>query len=429
MGLLLRNACLFGREGRFNVVIEGDRITAVEPALDSEPPHGSHSLGAQPAYGSHGLDGGGVYGSAALRVLDLAGQTVLPAFVDAHTHLDKTLTADRIPNESCTLDEAVERYVEYFRTVSEEDIYERARRAARMAVANGTGAMRTHIVVNAVDGLRFIRPILALREELRGEIDVQVVAFPLYGEEERKIRWVTEEALCLGADVLGGCPSSEVDGRGFIDDMFALAEKYGIPLDFHVDETDDPRVLMLEYLAEKTIGEGWQGRVTAGHCCSLSYVPQETADRVIAKVKEADLNIVTLPSCNMFLIGDRIRLSGRGITRVNELRLAGVNVAYASDNVRDPFRPFGNADMLQEGLFTAQVIKKGYPRDLLEVLHMGTYAPARALQLPDYGLEPGDYADLVVLAAPDPVEAILSQVPKNYVIHRGKIVASKVGQY
>ncbi|MBE3580560.1 MAG: amidohydrolase family protein [Thermoanaerobacteraceae bacterium] len=395
--LLLKNAHLCGEDVGKDVAIQGERIVAVGPNLPTE----------------------------ARQVINVGGRTILPAFVDCHIHLDKAWTMDKITNESGTLEEAIDNFMHYFEQADEEDIYQRAMMAAERAVAYGTGALRTHTTVDSRQGLKALRPLLALRERLRGKLEIQVVIFPSFrGGDALHVKKLIIQALAAGADVLGGCPNLHPDGRTFIDEMFTLAREYSVPIDFHVDESDEPNADVLEYLAEKTLVEGMQGRVTASHCCSLAAVPQAVADRIIGKVRDAGLNVVTLPSCNMFLMGRRdpqpVR---RGVTRVNELLQAGVNVAYASDNVRDPFRPFGNGDMLEEALFTAQVIQKGYRKGILEVLEMGTYRAAKVMGLQEYGLAPGNYADIVVLEAPDAVEAVLSQARRTLVIHRGRIVA------
>ncbi len=396
VSLVLTNARLFDRPCRTaDLVIEGAFIVSRGPAD----------------------------GTAPERVVDLSDKVVLPAFVDAHTHLDKALTADLIPNETGTLQEAVQGYVEHFATVTEQDVYDRAARAIAMAISHGTGTLRSHVELICARGLAFIDPILQLRREVQDRITVQVVAAPFEHEDRPQMLRLLERALAAGADVVGGYPTQEADPRSLIDDMFTLAKAAGVPLDFHVDESDEPVVADLEYLADKTIAEGYQGKVTAGHCSSLALVPQDVADRVIRKVAEARLNVVTLPSCNLFLMGrSGAHPHTRGITRVRELRRAGVRVAFASDNVRDPFRPFGNADMLEEALLAAQVTQMGYPRDLLEVLEMGTYDPAAIAGLAHYGLAPGDYADLVVLDASDPVEALLSRARVEFVLHRGRLV-------
>ena len=361
------------------------------------------------------------------QVLDLDGKLVIPGFVDMHTHLEKALTSRVIQNRSGRLDEAIQKFISHFDRVSQEEFYQRARRAVEMAVSHGTTAIRSHITVDPRIGLRALRAVLKVKRDLGSIVTIQVVAFPtpdprgVRGEQLDLLR----QAVAEGADLLGGCPSLDPDHRRFTDLMFELAGELGTALDFHVDETDEPTVAALEYLAEKTLIEGFQGRVTAGHCSSLSAVPEDVALRVIGKVKEAGIQIVALPSCNLFLMGRGDRgLVRRGVTRVKEFLAAGVPVSYASDNVRDPFRPFGNGDMLEEALITAQVLQMGSDPELETVLTMGTYYPARALGLPGYGTEVGDAADLVVLDAESAAEAIIGQREEEMVIRRGMVIVT-----
>jgi cytosine deaminase len=361
------------------------------------------------------------------NVIHAKGNLVIPGFVDIHTHLEKALTFDKISNNSGTLLEAIENFVSFFEKVTEEDIYQRATKVLHMALSHGTTALRSHVTIDTVLELKALHPILKLKEDWKDYLTIQVVAFPAHGPEMTKeiITNFMEQAAELGVDVLGGCPSLVEDHLSFIDLMFNLAKRFNLPLDFHVDESDEPDARALEYLAEKTIAVGYEGKVTAGHCCSLAAVDDNTAKRVINKVKKAGISIVALPSCNLFLMGrgdnQPIR---RGVTRIKEFIQAGVNLSYSSDNIRDPFRPFGNANLLEEGLLTAQVAQMGGQLgDFDNILKMGTYNPAKAMALTDYGLTEGCHADLVVLAASSPTEAIINNSTKLYVLKKGKVVA------
>ncbi|WP_206811844.1 amidohydrolase family protein [Paradesulfitobacterium ferrireducens] len=363
----------------------------------------------------------------ATREIDLEGRLVIPGFVDLHTHLEKTMTSHLINNRSGTLGEAIENFSHFFSQADPKEVYARARQAVEMAVAQGTTAIRSHITVDTQTGLDIIRAILAVKRDLADIVSLQVVAFPTPDPAGIKPEQVEllRKAVLEGADLVGGCPSLDSDYRQFTDQLFDLARELNTDIDFHVDESDEPNVEALEYLAEKIIAGGYQGRVTAGHCCSLSAVTDDVSNRVIAKVKEAGLSVVTLPSCNLFLMGrgdnQPVR---RGVTRVRELLDAGVNVSYASDNIRDPFRPFGNADLLEEALLTAQVTQMGTPAQLNTILAMGTYNPAQAMNLEGYGLNEGCFADLVVLDAFSPEEAIVNQAVKSMVFRRGKLIVS-----
>lgn len=359
------------------------------------------------------------------KLINASNKSVVPGFIDSHIHFAKALTRKQIDNESGTLLEAIENFDEFYAEESEEDIYKRELEAAKMAVRNGTTAVRTHIIVNPKHGLKSIKPMLKLKEELKDLLDIQVIAFPSDPPKlDEKMMELLEKSLEMGADIIGGVPWLNDDFKDTIDKTFQLAKSYDVDIDLHVDESDEPDVSTLEYLAEKTIEENYEGRVTAGHCTALSAVDDGTAKRVMSKVKKANIHVITLPSCNMFLMGrDDDHPVRRGVTRVKEFLDLGVNLSYASDSIKDPFRPFGRGDMLEEGLFTAQVIQYGKPEEFKKIIEMGTYNPARTLGIDDYGLEVGNRADLVLLDAPTPEEALLNNSEKSFVIKNGKIVA------
>ncbi len=394
--LLIRRARLMDEPGTVDVAIKDGRIVAA---------------------------GGGVAGSAR-QMVDAAGRLLVPAFIDAHTHLDKALTA---PAEGVSsLEEAIEDFQRRSRRMEKNDFIDRGRRVLKMALRHGTTTMRTHITVSEGVGLKGVEAALALKEEFAGRVDLQVIvmASGLEPEPAPPVTDLLEEGLRLGAAGLGGAPHLADRMEAWVDFIFALAARYSVPVDLHVDETDEPSVASLEYLAAKTIQTGYQGRVVAGHCCGLAAVDEKTAARAIAAVKEAGISVITLPSCNLYLMGRRDKgLVRRGVTRVQELQAAGVNVAYASDNIRDAFRPFGNANMLEEALITAQVLQMGTPLELKNILHMGTSNAAAAIGMEDYGIKSGGRADLVLLDALTPADAIIGQAEKVCVIKGGRVAA------
>lgn len=194
--------------------------------------------------------------------------------------------------------------------------------------------------------------------------------------------------------------------------------------DYITDNLIDPRHNTLEYIAERKVASGFRGLVAAGHCCALSALDEPAARRVIEKVAAAQLHVITLPACNMYLMGRQDRgLVRRGLTRVGELLAAGVNVACASDNIRDHFNPFGDADMLQVALIAALALHTGTPTGLEAILGMATERPARILRLADYGLRVGGMASFVVLDAPDAGGAIAALAPRSRVFSQGRLVA------
>jgi cytosine deaminase len=236
------------------------------------------------------------------------------------------------------------------------------------------------------------------------------------------------EAMRHGADVVGGMPhheSSLEDARRHIELCFDIAEQFDAAVDMHVDETDDPNSRTLELLAEATIRRGYQGQVTAGHCCALAAHDDAYARRVIDLVAEARLNVVTNPLVNLYLQGREDRQPvRRGITRVKELLEAGVNVACGMDDVRNLFFPYGRMDMLEVAMFTSITAHLTTPDEVRICFDMPRARAARVLGLREYGLAPGLPADLVLLPARDAQEALQAQPPRRYVVRNGRIVAT-----
>jgi cytosine deaminase len=398
MGILFKNACPAGEAESRDFLLDQEIIQKTGRNLSAPPGN---------------------------EVYELAGRTISPAFADIHTHMDKAYNSGLIRNVSGTLGEAIGNFAGMVNSFSEEDFYRRGKMMLDQALVNGVLYLRSHITISASIGLRAIEAVARLKKDYGGLLDLEIIAFPGDKPEGmgKEVRELTLRSFGIGAGIVGGTPNRYHDERRFIDDLFEIAKETGRDLDLHIDEKDEPVALSLEYLADKTIQEGYQGRVTAGHCCSLSAVPHTDAERIIGKVKEAGITIVTLPSCNLYLIGRQDRgLIRRGPTRVQEFLDAGVNVALSSDNIRDPFRPFGNADILEETLLAAQVFRMDTPSRLMEGYRMATSNPAKTLKIKGYGLKEGDRANLVVLDAPSVPEAILGQSDKMYVVSRGKII-------
>jgi cytosine deaminase len=260
-------------------------------------------------------------------------------------------------------------------------------------------------------------------------MDLQIVAFPQEGIiRDPGTEELMRKAMELGADLVGGMPHHErshEEAKHHIDIAFDIAREFDADIDMHVDETDDPNSKSLEYLAEKTIAESYQGRVTAGHTCALAAYPDDYAREVIRKVKLAEINMITNPATNLVIQGrgDRQPIR-RGITRVKELLAAGVNVTFGQDCVDDAFYPFGRADMLEVALITAHAAQLTTPAEIETVFKMMTTNAARTLGvLDDYGIAVGKRADIVILNAESPKDAIRRQVERRYVIKDGRAIA------
>lgn len=388
---ILRQARLADTTTLVDIALAAGRITAIAPTLSI----------------------------TAANEWDLAGRVVLPGLVDAHTHLDKTYFP--LHNQSGTLMEAIEVWRAHKRNRTKEQIQATVRRALQTAVANGVTAMRSHVDVEAASDLATIETILALREEWREMLDLQLVALGYPGGSAEQ-RTAIRSALAMGVDYVGGVPALTPDPSAEVDAAFALAETFGKPIDLHIDETEDPQMLSLARLAEQTVAHGMQGQVTAGHCCSLAFVDQSTAVRVIDKVAQAQLHIITLPSCNLVLMGRNHQPIPRGVTRVKELLARGVNVSAASDNVSDPFNPFGSYDLLQIANLNAHLAHLSGEAEIQQSLQMVTHNPAQALGLSDYGIAVGKRADLVVLDTTTGLEAVTTIPPRLATFKNGRLL-------
>lgn len=404
--LVLRNATL-ADGSRADIAVSGGRIVRIAPHIDI----------------------------AGVAVEDLGRQLALPSFVDVHMHLDKAFTLGLTRNESGTLDEAIVRFAQVWPCLTRESFVDRAVRTLRLCVAAGTTAVRTHVNVCSLStGGAMVQPVEALlevRERVRDLVDVQIVLLPAGNiAHDRALYDACEEALRLGADAVGGAPALDGDPLGMIKATFALAARCNRDVDLHVDESDDPAVCTLAAVAAATMAHGYQGRVTVGHCCSLGAMDDAVAMRVIERVAAAQLTVVTLPSCNLYLQGRHDRFPvRRGLTRVKELAAAGVNVAAASDNIRDPFNPFGRGDLLHIADLLAHAAHLGSPaeqalvRDAIGANPRACFTRANPAPLRGGLLREGDPADIVVCATASADDLIAAQPARSLVLHRGRIVA------
>jgi cytosine/creatinine deaminase len=401
LDILIRNVALPGADGLRDIGIADGRFVGIESRLSSP----------------------------SALILDAEGRMAVTGFVEPHIHLDKALISERAPvNRSGTLTEAIEILWEIKRSITVDEIADRASRVITRAIENGISRLRSHVDVDPIGGTRPAEALIRVRERFRDLIDIQIVAFPQEGivkspGTEALMRRVME----LGVDVVGGMPFNEAsprDSRRHIEIVFDIARTFDADIDMHVDETDDPNARTLEMLAELTIDRGWQGRVTAGHTCALAAYPREYADHVIARLREANVNMIANPATNLMLQG---RLDDypkrRGVTQVKELLAGGVNVACGQDCVHDTFYPFGQNDPLEIGFLLCHASHMSQPAEILTVMDMVTCNGARALRVPEFGVAVGGVADLVVLDARDAREAFAIRTPRRWVIRKGRLIA------
>ena len=360
---------------------------------------------------------------SATREIDAEGRVLVPGFVESHIHLDKALIASRKPNQSGTLQEAIKVTAELKPTFTKEDIYERAKRVLDMIIPNGVTAIRTHSEFDPAQGFTGFETILQLKEEYKDLVDIQVVAFPQEGIFKAPgTEQMMYEAMEMGADVVGGIPYNDAPAKEHIDLVFEIAKKYGKDVDLHQDFADEADDITIEYLCEKTIKEGYQGRVAVGHLTALHALPPEKLTPIIEKMAEADISVMALPATDLHL-GARNDVYNvrRAVTPIRKLRDGGVNMCIATNNIRNAFTPYGNGDILQTAMLAIPVAHLGGADDLGSVLPMITENPARAIGLKDYGIKEGNKADMVLLDTKVVEEAIIDIPTRLYVIKDGRV--------
>ena len=374
------------------------------------------------------------YGSAAREADSTAerigggGRLLAPAFVEAHLHVEKALLLDRLPGEVGSVGEAIAATAALKRGFTRDDMRARAEQLLRMARRHGTLYVRAHVEIDPILGLSALEVALDLRDTLAGLMTLQVVAFPQEGiQKSPGTEELLREALRMGADALGGAPYVDPDPVAHLDTLFRLALAAGVPLDLHADFADDPPAdppgLTARYAAERALAEGYLGRIVLGHATALGALPSDQLLPLAELLVRADVSVVTLPATDLYLggRGDTHNVR-RALAPVQALRRAGVNVAYASNNVRNAFTPFGNADPLEGGLLLMAAAHLAARSDVEAVFEMATTNAARAIGLPGYGVAVGDRANLVLLDATSSWEALVGQAEKVLVIAGGRIV-------
>lgn len=409
--LAVFDARLLDREGLWDLGMTGSSIAFVEPA-------GSRADRTERS------------GEAA-RSVDAAGSLVVPPFCDPHFHLDKVFSRDAFG--ATTPQEAFQHAHEVKSAFTPEDVLARASRALELAAANGIGALRAQCDVDSYTGLSSLEGVLAARERYRGIVDLQVVAFPQEGViADPATPGLLREAMRLGADLVGGLPEFEADEdtqRRHLREIFDIADEFGAPIDMHIDYVDDPALQTLEMLAELTGERGYQGRVTADHCCALATYPDEQARRVIDKVAGAEIGVTVMPMANLQMLGGPGRTpTTRGSSRLAEMLDRGILVAAGSDNMVDIWYRFNRMDPAELGLVTCLSGGLRTDADVRTGFDMTGPIAARVMGLDERLLEPGRPADMVVLNAPT-VEEFLRNVPgRRVLIRSGREVAGLSGQ-
>ncbi|WP_395686405.1 amidohydrolase family protein [Aestuariivirga sp.] len=400
LDLLVKSGRLVGSRQPVDIAVKDGRIADIAPVIDA----------------------------AARRVLDAGGCLVSPPFVDPHFHMDATLSLG-LPrlNRSGTLLEGIALWGELKPLLTVEAVMERALRYCDLAVAQGLLAIRSHVDV-CDDRLTATHALIEVRKRVAPYIDLQLVAFPqdgLYRSPDAEANLL--RALDLGLDVVGGIPHFErtmEDGARSVRRLCEIAADRGLPIDLHCDESDDPMSRHVETLAAEAIRCGLRERAVGSHCTSMHSVDNYYASKLIPLIAESGIHVIPNPLINITLQGRSDTYPRRrGLTRVAELRAAGVNVAFGQDCTMDPWYSLGSADMLEVAHMGVHAVPMTSREAMAWAFDSVTQNGARAMGLPDPTLRKGGPASMVILQARDPIEAVRLKATRLAVIRNGKVLA------
>ena len=360
--------------------------------------------------------------------IDATGRLVSPPFVDPHFHMDATLSLG-LPrmNRSGTLLEGIALWGELRPILTREALVERALRYCDLAVSQGLLAIRSHVDTSD-PRLVTAEALIEVREKVAPYIDLQLVAFPQdgYYRSPGGVE-ALNRALDMGLDIVGGIPHFErtmADGAASVAALCRIAADRGLPVDMHCDETDDPLSRHIETLAAETVRFGLQGRVAGSHLTSMHSMDNYYVSKLIPLMAEAQINVIPNPLINIMLQGRHDTYpKRRGMTRVRELMDAGLNVSFGHDCVMDPWYSMGSGDMLEVGHMAIHVAQMAGIDDRKKIFDALTINSAKTMGLEGYGLEKGRNADLVILQARDPVEALRLKANRLTVVRHGKVIA------
>jgi cytosine deaminase len=364
----------------------------------------------------------------ARETLDANGRLVAPPFVDCHFHLDATLSLG-LPrlNMSGTLLEGIALWGELKPLLTHEAVIARALRYCDLAVSRGLLAIRSHVDV-CDDRLLAVEALLEVKKQVKPYLDLQLVAFPQDGYlRSANAAGNLKRALDLGVDVVGGIPHFErtmADGAESVRALSQIAADRGLPIDLHCDETDDPMSRHIETFAAEALRLGLGAGATASHATSMHSMDNYYVSKLIPLIAESGIQIIANPLINITLQGRHDTYPRRrGLTRIPELRAAGVNVALGQDCVMDPWYGLGGADMLDVAHMAVHAVPMTSREAIAWSFAGVTEAPARVMGLDGYGLYVGANADFVLLQAADPIEAVRLRAERLAVVRRGRIVA------
>ncbi len=363
---------------------------------------------------------GDLAGAAGPQV-DAGGRAVLPGFVDSHVHLDKACLLGRCGHDHGSLADAIRAVSALKRDFTVADVYARGARVLEQAIARGTTHLRSHVEVDPRAGLRSFAAVQALKRDYAWAIDLQICAFPQEGlTNDPGTEDLLIQALEGGADLLGGCPYTDSDPQAQIARLFALARDFDVDLDFHLDFDLDTSWRHLDEVCRQTRAHGYGGRVAIGHVTKLSALPPAEFAAAGQLLADSGVALTVLPATDLYLTGrDATHNVPRGLTAAHRLARQGVACSIATNNVLNPFTPFGDASLLRMANFYANVAQLG-PGEFDACIGLITDQPARLMRLADYGIAPGNAADFVVLDAASTAEALAAIGEPLMVFKRGR---------
>jgi len=370
---IFRNALLRSSATPVDIGVKGGRIAAIEPKLACE----------------------------AVEV-DLGGHLALPGFVDTHIHLDKACLLGRCGHNHGSVSEAIRAVAGMKKDFTVEDVYARGAKVLERAIVHGTTRMRTHVEIDPRIGLRGYEAVKALKRDHAWAIDLSLCVFPQEGltndpgSEELLI-----QSLRDGGEAIGGCPYMDTDPNAHLERIFDLAQEFDVDVDLHLDFDLDPSWWHLDEVCRQTERRSYQGRVAIGHATKLSALPPERLKAATAQLVNAGVAVTVLPATDLYLMGrEATHNAPRGLTLAHKLVDNGVLCSVATNNVLNPFTPFGDASLLRMANFYANVAHASVS-DFDTCLDLVTELPARLMNLDDYGIKVGNPADLIVLDTKD----------------------------
>jgi cytosine deaminase len=357
----------------------------------------------------------------------LDGRLVIPGFVETHIHLDKSCILERCNCERGTLEEAIETVAAAKRSFTEADIHARAQRTLEKAIIQGTTRMRTHVEVDPRVGLNGFHAVRALKRDYAWALDLQICVFPQEGlTNDPGTEELLVEACEQGADVIGGCPYTDTDPAAQTARIFDIARRFDLDIDFHLDFDLDPSWMHLEEVCRQTDAHRWGGRVAVGHVTKLSTIDHSRLREIGVRLADAGVAVTVLPATDLFLMGrEHHHHVPRGVAPAHRLLAHGVTCSLATNNVLNPFTPFGDCSLIRMANMHANVLQVGQPDRLTELFSMISERSARLINAKDYGIKVGSQAEVTVVDAKSPAEAVAINAPVLAVFKRGRQTVSR----